>query len=1471
MSMQELQVSPGDAASGARVSVGHSVMIGLGALAFALLVITPLSVDKQIMLGVGSCILAVLFARGKGEWVKYAMATVAFAMASRYLYWRLTETLHFRTPSEAFLGYGMLAAEAYLWVVFALSFVQSLQVRERKPAPLPQDESLWPTVDVLIPTYNESLDIVSATVLAARQMDYPEGKFNVYILDDGRRPEFARFAAEAGVGYITRGDNKHAKAGNLNHALAQTDGELVAIFDCDHVPTRGFLQLTVGWFLKDPRMALIQTPHYFYNRDPFEKNLAGGDKIANEGLLFYGMLQAGNDFWNASFFCGSCAVLRRTALMEVGGIAVETVTEDAHTSLKLQRRGWNTGFLRRPLAAGLATESLAIHIGQRMRWARGMIQIFRLDNPLFGPGLTLAQRLCYLNAMVHFLFPLPRFILLTAPLAFLLFGQQIIWAGTTEIMAYVLPYLVIATICSKRLQGSHRQPFWGEIYETVLSLHLLRPTIQTLFKPKGGKFNVTSKGELHGQSYMDLGVLRGQIALTALMVSAAIYGLVAIAFFHLPPDVAGTTAINVLWAAISILVLLVTVGVGVEARELRSAPRIRTNLQATVHLADGRAFATETVDVSVKGARIKAADIDRDGTQELGIEMNNGDSKVFVPADCVGWTNNEMRIAFRPSSVDDQAGLVGAVLGRTNAWRNWDQWPQGSVVSSFQKIFASVGGLFRWVAQRLKRDRKAAYVAGAIAAAVLAVGQEPSYAQEAPVAAAAPPAVIAPVASPIAGRPPAPAPFGRGAITLALDDFGVLEPIRLQGRSNTRGVGFSLRSDQVVSAARISIPVAYSPNLDPATSQLTIELNGQVVYATQINPVEGTSQTIQFDVNPYLFLRDNNLVFKLSGRRVGDRGAKCGDDQTVWAQVSNKARIMLQVERVSLPPDLANLPMPFFDPRDASQLNLPFVFASRPSLATIEAAAVVASFWGVETSYRGAKFPTSFAMIPDADAVVFLTAEDRIAGLDAPEILGPSVAVVQNPIDPQYRLLLVMGRDGKELLDAARALSLGANMVSGQIAAVRAPTIAERKAYDAPRWVSTDRTVKLGEFVEANGLEGRGLSPGVLTANMRTAPDFFAWGGNGVPMTVRYRTPGEQWIDLDRSRLDVLVNDKFVASLPLRESRGVGLLSHSEKADFTAREGQVRIPPYLLYGQSKLQFYFDLRAREEGECPSEPGEIRTAIDLDSEINLTQLHRFTRMPNLAFMAQSGFPFTKMADLSQTAIILSPDFNEKQLEALFRMMASFGDKTGYPAVRVRVAFPEAIDSFADRDLLVIGEYGRQPLLQQWSKFSAIEFNGDMARIRSRSAMERITGNFASLAAGESPRDELHAPAKSLNGAMISFRSPLAKDRTVVFVAARDGAGLVSLAEALASKEDSPRFQGDFVMVSGENITSLAVAEPYYIGSLPPLMMLKWQIAQRAWATPGLMGLSLLLLSGGTFAAMRRRARVQKEEEDGSSNEA
>jgi hypothetical protein len=326
--------------------------------------------QAAVALAGGTIVGMMVLSRWKSRKGSLAIGILAIITSTRYIFWRTTQTLSFGTPFEALFGTGLYLAELYAWVLLILGFLQTTWPLERPVAEIEGDPETWPTVDVYIPTYNESLDIVRNTVFAAMDMDYPHDRFKVFILDDGRRPEFRAFAREAGCGYITRDNNLHAKAGNLNAAMKKTEGELIAIFDCDHVPTRAFLQLTVAYFQKERKLALMQTPHFFYSPDPVQRNLATAKHMPGEGDLFYGPVQGGNDLWNATFFCGSCAVIRREALMETNGFAGETVTEDAHTALKLQRTGWSTAYISARLSAGLATERLVLHIGQRIRWAR---------------------------------------------------------------------------------------------------------------------------------------------------------------------------------------------------------------------------------------------------------------------------------------------------------------------------------------------------------------------------------------------------------------------------------------------------------------------------------------------------------------------------------------------------------------------------------------------------------------------------------------------------------------------------------------------------------------------------------------------------------------------------------------------------------------------------------------------------------------------------------------------------------------------------------------------------------------------------------------------------------------------------------------------------------------------------------------------------------------------------------------------
>ncbi|WP_336803834.1 UDP-forming cellulose synthase catalytic subunit [Erwinia aphidicola] len=670
----------------------------------AVIVITPMDSQKQYIFGLISIAIVFLLGFSKSKKVSLVMVVLSAMMSTRYIFWRATETLHFNSEVEAILGIGLFIAELYVWLILILGYLQTSWPLKRTIEPLPDDVSLWPTVDVYVPSYNESLDVVRDTVLAAQCIDYPRDKIKIYLLDDGKRSEFARFAADVGVGYITRDDNRHAKAGNLNHAMKITKGELICVFDCDHVATRTFLQATVGAFLKDNKLALLQTPHYFYSPDPFERNLKAAREIPNEGALFYGPVQQGNDNWNATFFCGSCAVIRRSALEEIGGFAVETVTEDAHTALKMQRLGWGSAFLAIPLAAGLATERLGLHIVQRTRWARGMTQIFRVDNPLFGRGLKWQQRLCYLNAMLHFQFGLPRVIFLTAPLAYLLFNLNIIHSSASLIFAYVLPHLVMSLYVNSRMNGRFRATFWGEIYETVMAFHLVIPTILTMISPKHGKFNVTDKGGLLDVGFFDFNIVRPHVICALLLLIGVVSGVVRAVghnYFGVDPYV---IALNVGWATFSLIILMAAIAVARETKQVRKTIRIDVHLPVVIHYASGISSRSSTINLSMGGAQISAPDQRHENDEIEAIDVMLESGTISIPVQIIGAEDGVIRLQFHEMPLSRRRELVRVVLARADAWIQ-PEGPKDNPLRSLLNIIRTVFELF-WLSWKDSRARK---------------------------------------------------------------------------------------------------------------------------------------------------------------------------------------------------------------------------------------------------------------------------------------------------------------------------------------------------------------------------------------------------------------------------------------------------------------------------------------------------------------------------------------------------------------------------------------------------------------------------------------------------------------------------------------------------------------------------------------------------------------------------------------------
>jgi cellulose synthase (UDP-forming) len=581
------------------------------------LIITPLKIWQQ---GVVAVLLAIMgwlvvevektqTSKDTSEYLHLFLVWLSSVTTLRYLYYRTSYTLNFDTWINGIACVLLYAAELYAILTLFLAYFQTLKIKDREPVDLslfPEDQ--WFKVDIYLPTYNEDVEIVRNTALGALALDYPADKKRVYILDDGRaekykarREQLRQMCDELGCILLTRDNNDHAKAGNINTAFRRTDGDLVLILDCDHIPSRQLLQHTVGFFF-DEKVAFVQTPHWFYNPDPFERNLLTRGKVPVGNELFYKVLQKGNDFWNAAFFCGSAAVIRKEYALQVGGIATETVTEDCHTAFRLHSLGYKSIYYDKIMVAGLAPEKFVSYVGQQVRWARGMAQILRLENPMFNRklNLTIPQRLCYLSATSHFFYGFPRLMYAIAPTLYLLFAINPIQGLGVETLVYALPHILLALNTNYITYKEVRYSFWNEIYEFAMAYQSGIVTFMALINPKLGSFNVTDKGLVVTKRSFDWQSSRVLIGVAALIVTS----LIAVPFWLiLRPEDKQAVLVNALWCGFNLVLIAAALLVAFEQPQLRRAHRLNRELTAIIY-SNERTWTGKTTDVSETGAQI---------------------------------------------------------------------------------------------------------------------------------------------------------------------------------------------------------------------------------------------------------------------------------------------------------------------------------------------------------------------------------------------------------------------------------------------------------------------------------------------------------------------------------------------------------------------------------------------------------------------------------------------------------------------------------------------------------------------------------------------------------------------------------------------------------------------------------------------------------------------------------------------------
>jgi hypothetical protein len=678
---------------------------------------------------------------------------------------------------------------------------------------------------------------------------------------------------------------------------------------------------------------------------------------------------------------------------------------------------------------------------------------------------------------------------------------------------------------------------------------------------------------------------------------------------------------------------------------------------------------------------------------------------------------------------------------------------------------------------------------------------------------------------------------------------------------------FTVRRDEVVTRATLDLDFTPSPSLLPLVSQLKVYLNDELMGVQPfVDKQMGQRNYATMALDPRYAKDFNRLKLNFIGhyQRVCENPAS----DTLWLNINRDTRLNLQLQTLPVRNELSFFPMPFLDTRDDSQLVLPMVFAGAVSLEQQRAAAVLASWFGAKAQWRGQHFPVLINETPTRNAIVFATNETRPDFLvDYPQVTGPTIDMVSAPDNPYVKLLVISGRNQDDLLIASKAIAQGTVLLRGQSVRVdELKPLAPRVPYDAPNWVRLDRPVRLDELLDYPGqlqASGRAIWPLDLTVTL--PPDLYQPGANGIKLQLGYHYTSP--VLHDGSRLDVKVNDQLMKSYPLEpdEIKGKQLLTLPLWLTGDDESRALRMPGLKSGQANRLSFAFQygqqfMGGHEDGRCDLLlPPAHQVRIDESSTLDFTGYRHLIEMPNLKVFSGAGFPFSRMADLSETQIVMPLKPSSEQITTLLDTLGAIGAETGYPALAFTLTNEWQQVRDADLDTLLIGDLPAEfrhdvepdallASLQSWvnqprREFRAVEHSS--ARDRQPEARVGISGNNAIAV-------------------VLGLQSPAHPQRSVVALLADGTAGTRLLNETMQTPSLRTRIEGSVAIIREAGVTALDVGERYEVGYLPWWERLWHLLANHPVRLAGVTLISMLLLGWGLRLLLAQISRRRLKEE-------
>jgi len=700
--------------------------------------------------------------------------------------------------------------------------------------------------------------------------------------------------------------------------------------------------------------------------------------------------------------------------------------------------------------------------------------------------------------------------------------------------------------------------------------------------------------------------------------------------------------------------------------------------------------------------------------------------------------------------------------------------------------------------------------------------------------------------------------------TISVAQMGQQQGIILTGGQLQSGIVFTLPGDEVVTNAHLNLSLRVSQALAARNTSLQLMLNGQPLGTLPLGASDSDVNDYQLEIPAAMVVASNNLSFKIND---ADK-LLCEKESAQNYQVTilPKTTLSLEGQQLNIGTRLSNFPRPFIDPLRMTPASVTMGFASNVAPDAISAAALVASWLGIQSDYRGIRFPVVRGELPEQNAILFGHPGDRIGTLTFPPASGPQLTLVDNPNNPVYKLLLVSGADDAQLRQAALRLTTQPLNTDASSLAVQPQPLVSRKPYDAPRWINTSRPVRLSELLDPNqNLTSTGIWHDALRVNFRAAPDLFLWDGDTVPVNLNYRFPSESWIDEDNSFLNVMLNGTFLRNLTVNK---VGLLEHAWHrlgGDARQEQYQLHLEPWLIYGDNQLSLYFNIKPKADAPCGVLlNNNIKSRIEEESWIDLSHTRHFTMLPNLSYFVGASFPFSRLADFSQTTLLMPEKPGDAEIATLLDLAARAGNATGVALAQNQVMFglPNGGTHLArleKSDVLAISTTADSGFNQQMLARSPFEANGSTLGVKTPTTVDKLR----SWLTGDWYRQPLDADRYfSSNEAwrgFISYRSPWNPDRTVVMTVATSDEQLLRLHSDLNSARINAAIRGDTAIITDENgIRSFRVGPQFPSGEMPWYMMVVWYANQHS-VLMALAALVLAALAGvAAFAMLQRHAR-------------